>query len=283
MIGVIAHVEKAGAAEALGSVIAALRSRQVPFLVETKTALLAGLPTGLETPTLAEKCDLLLVLGGDGTILRVIHHITEKIPPIFGLNIGSLGFLTCLGAKEIDAATDCIVAKNYVLSPRCLLRTTLIKNEERCHFDALNEVVVSRGERSQLVKVRVLIDQVVLTDYYADGLIVATPTGSTAYSLSSGGPILMPDSGSLVVTPICPHVLTNRSVVVGDNSVIELQPKDAHQEVFLTVDGHATRRICGGERLEIRKSSRVLPLAMLPGQSFSEVLRQKLKWSGSNI
>ncbi len=284
-IGLIAHVEKPGAPAALALAVAALRSRNARFLAETKTAhLVGGIEDGGDTATLAKKCDLFLVLGGDGTILRVLHHLEETIPPIFGVNIGSLGFLTCLGPEETDAAVASILAGNFLLSHRKLLLATLFKeNGETSRFEALNDVVVSRGEHSQLVKVRVFTDGVPLTDYHADGLIVATPTGSTAYSLSAGGPILVPESRSLVITPICPHVLTNRSVVLGDHSTIEMEPADSTRKLFLTVDGNLCAEIAGNSRLEIRSSQRSLPLAMLPGRSFSEILRQKLKWSGSNI
>lgn len=283
MIGLIAHVEKAGAGKLIRSVVECLQANGAAFILEKETAALAGEEGGLSVLEVAGASEVLVVMGGDGTILRVVHQLEKEIPPIFGINTGSLGFLTCLGAAEVEEALDSILKRNFVLSQRRLLRATLRHEGETCEFEGLNEVLVSRGERSQLVKLRVLIDGEVLTDYYADGLIVATPTGSTAYSLSSGGPILMPQSGSLVITPICPHVLTNRSVVVSDDSLIELEPTEKEQEVFVAVDGQVSRKVDPGDRVEIRKSTRTLPLAMLPGRSFSEVLRQKLKWSGSNI
>jgi NAD+ kinase len=194
-----------------------------------------------------------------------------------------LGFLTCLGSEEIPRAVETIRRGQYELSPRRLLAATVWHKGKAHLFTALNDVVMSRGERSQLVKIRVLIDGEPLTNYFADGLIVATPTGSTAYSLSSGGPILLPESRTLVVTPICPHVLTNRSVVVGDHSVISLEPSAPAQEIFVTVDGRDIRKISSQDRLEIRLSDRVLPLARPAERSFSEILRLKLKWTGSNI
>lgn len=284
IIGLVAHVEKPGAPKAVSLIVESLRSQGANFLAESKTALFANLPDGGDIPTLASRCDIFLVLGGDGTILRVLHHLKEKIPPIFGLNIGSLGFLTCLGPEDAPKAVASILAGDYHLSYRNLLLATLFeKNGKTTSFEALNDVVVSRGEHSQLVKVRVSTCGETLTDYHADGLIVASPTGSTAYSLSAGGPILMPESRSFVITPICPHVLTNRSVVLGDHSIIEMESVDSARQLFLTVDGNACAQITGNDRLQISTSSRSLPLAMLPGRSFSEILRQKLKWSGSNI
>ncbi len=283
MIGLVAHVGKTGAELVVRSAVSALQSRNAEFLMEKRTAELVGMNSSLLVEEVAEKCELLVVMGGDGTILRVVHQLKGKIPPLFGINLGTLGFLTCLGSSEVEEAMDSILADKFVLSHRCLLRSTLHQNGGIFHFEGLNEVVLSRGERSQLVKLRVLIDGVILTEYYADGLIVATPTGSTAYSLSSGGPILMPESGSFVITPICPHVLTNRSVVVSDSSSILIEPSGEGQDIFLTVDGQEVHRIADDDRVEIGKSSRFLPLAMLPERSFSEVLRQKLKWTGSNI
>ena len=264
MIGLIAHTEKSGAADLVRAVVAEFARRQANVMLEAETARLADLPGDASEAELAARCELLLVLGGDGSILRILHRLKGNSPAIFGINIGSLGFLTCLGAGEYREAVDSILAGNYVLSQRTLLEVTHGDKE----FLALNDVVISRGERSRLVKTRVRIDGQELTDYNADGLIISTPTGSTAYSLSSGGPILMPESGAFVVTPICPHVLTNRSVVVSDESTIEVELLVEGQEVFATVDGQAFFEIQVGERLVLKKSIRQLALAMLPGRSF---------------
>jgi NAD+ kinase len=150
-------------------------------------------------------------------------------------------------------------------------------------FFALNDVVVSRGERSQLVQIRVGLGDLPLTDYNADGLIVSTPTGSTAYSISAGGPILMPDCGCFVITPICPHVLSIRSVVMSDASVVKMQVAKPGQTVTVSVDSQSCGQLGLGDLLVLKKSPRVLPLAMLPERPFTEVIRQKLKWTGSNI
>ncbi len=147
----------------------------------------------------------------------------------------------------------------------------------------LNDVVLSRGEVSRLIRLKASVNGEPLTEFNADGLIVATPTGSTAYSLSAGGPILAPESGAFVITPICPHVLTNRSIIVGEDAVIAIEVTEHDYPVFLTVDGREPVRMEMGATVEIRKSARVLPLAAMPGVSFFGVVRQKLKWSGSNI
>ncbi len=282
-LGIITHINKPGATPALRKLLSCLRKSRLPFLLESKTARLIGKEDGLPIARLGERCDLLVAMGGDGTILRVVHQLKKNLPPVFGINLGSLGFLTCLGSEEIPHAVETIRLGNYELSERRLLSATVWHKGRPFSFEALNDVVMSRGERSQLVKIRVLIDGEPLTNYFADGLIISTPTGSTAYSLSSGGPILLPESRTLVVTPICPHVLTNRSVVVGDHSHISLEPSAPGQEIFVTVDGRDIRKISSTDRLEIRLSERTLPLARPSDRPFSEILRLKLKWSGSNV
>jgi len=283
MIGLVAHSQKPAAACVVRAMADGLERLGIPFVLEDATAPLAGRSSGPDLPQMAGMCSLLVVMGGDGTILRVVHKLGETLPPIFGINIGSLGFLTCLGPTEIALALESIRNRDYILSPRPLLETSLYpaRGEART-YHGLNETLVGRGERSELVKIRVRVGGVPLTVYHADGLVVATPTGSTAYSLSAGGPILMPDSGGFVVTPICPHVLTNRSVVVSDQSDVEVEVAEAGP-VVVTIDGQESSPMEVGDTLRIRKSARCLPLAMLPGRSFSEVLRQKLKWTGSNI
>lgn len=284
MIGLLAHSQKSSAATVVRAMISELTRYQIPFLLECNTAALAGMSSDLNERAIAGQCELLVVMGGDGTILRVVHKLGDIIPPIFGINIGSLGFLTCLGPNEIERAVASIRSRDYILSHRSLLDASIcLASGEVRSLHGLNDAVVSRGERSKLVKMRVCIGGVPLTDYNADGLVVATPTGSTAYSLAAGGPILMPDSGAFVITPICPHVLTNRSVVVSDTSVIEVQVVDPNHVVFVTVDGQESCAMGIGDCLRLSKSTRELPLAMLPERSFSEVLRQKLKWTGSNV
>ena len=284
MIGLIAHSKKEEAHAAVCGMIDELTKRQIDFQLEAETASLAGVESNLDESSLARNSELLVVMGGDGTILRVVHGLGPNIRPILGVNIGSLGFLTCAGLSEIPRAVESIVRRDFILSHRNLLVAEITASTgERERFYGLNDVVISRGERSQLVKIQVQIDGAELTHYNADGLIIATPTGSTAYSLAAGGPILMPDSGGFVITPICPHVLTNRSTVVSDRSRIEVHPTVPDQKVFVTVDGRSLRAMQVGDVLRVAKSNRKLPLVMLPERSFPEVLRQKLKWSGSNV
>ncbi len=283
MIGIIAHSNKADAGAVLKSVVLALEKRRAKFRLEAETAALIGRSSQLDEKALAAQSTILIVLGGDGTILRVVHRLGSDIRPIFGINIGSLGFLTCVGPSEIARAVESLVKKDYILSARNLMLVELSGSSPRKRFYAVNDVVIGRGQLSALIKVEVSIDDAVLTEYNADGLIVATPTGSTAYSLSAGGPILMPSCGAFVITPICPHVLTNRSVVTSDRAVIKASFVQRDKEAFITVDGQQSVALAEGDQLKIVKSSRQLHLAMLPERQFPKVLRQKLKWSGSNV
>lgn len=285
LIGLLAYVGKPGARKLVEAVLAEFERYQLPYLLENETAVLLERHDGLEIPELLEKSEMLMVLGGDGSILRALrktHGATLK--PLLGINFGSLGFLTCVSAGGYGRAIQSLVEETYVISPRSLLAVAVERNgQEVLCKRALNDVVVSRGGSSKLVKVSVCIDNEVLTEYNADGLIVATPTGSTAYSLAAGGPIIMPQSDVFVITPISPHVLTNRSVIVADSSVISVKPTQSDQALSLSVDGDDLFTVEVGDTLLITKSAATLPLVMLPELSFSEVLRQKLKWSGSNV
>ena len=283
-IGLIAHTGKTGVAELTRTLAKELERAGLTVLLETNTAALAKLPAGRASAELGRDADLLVVLGGDGTILHLVGQLGDNIKPVFGINIGALGFLTCANSNASAEAVECIAKGEMVFSERTLLDVAVqIPDGKPASMTGLNDVVFSRGEVSRLVRLQTSVNGEVLTEFNADGLIVATPTGSTAYSLSAGGPILAPESGAFVITPICPHVLTNRSIIVDEDAVIEVEVTEREYPVFLTVDGREPLRIDTGTRVKIKKSSRVLPLASLPGVSFFGVVRQKLKWSGSNI
>ena len=283
-IGLIAHTGKPGVAELTRTLSQEFERAGMPLLLEANTAALAGLTSARTIADLGREADLLVVLGGDGTILQLVGQLGDDIKPVFGINMGALGFLTCANSNAFAEAVQCIAAGQIVFSERTLLEVAL-KNPDgqRGTETGLNDVVFSRGEVSRLIRLKTRVNGEALTEFNADGLIVATPTGSTAYSLSAGGPILAPDSGAFVITPICPHVLTNRSIIVGENAVIEIEVSEREYPVFLTVDGRKPLRLETGTTVEIKKSGRVLPLASMPGVSFFGVVRQKLKWSGSNI
>ena len=282
--GLIANEQKAGARELTAQLTREFARHGRNVILDEATAKLTGGNSGGTARELAAQCDLVIVLGGDGTILRVLHEMGERFCPVFGINIGSLGFLTSAGSHDWLEAVECLVSGSYRLSERTLLEVAVWRGglQEQRQF-ALNDAVVSRGELSRLIRIDVKIDGATLSEYNADGLIVSTSTGSTAYSLSAGGPVLTPNSGVFVITPICPHVLTMRPVIVSNDSVIEITAAQEESGVFLTVDGQNANAIQPDQTIRICKAQQRVPIAMLPGTSFFEVLRQKLKWSGSAI
>ncbi len=285
VIGLLAHTGKAGAADLIRSIRAEFARVQIPVLVEKATAQLVGEASDYSIADLGREADLIVVLGGDGTILNAVGNLGDDIKPIFGINIGSLGFLTCAASAAYVEAVEGIASGKIEFSARALLDVHMdpVGPEKRQILRCLNDAVFSRGEISRLIRLAVRVNGETLTEFNADGLIIATPTGSTAYSLSAGGPILAPESGSLVITPICPHTLTNRSIIVADSAVVEIEATERDYPVYLTVDGRKPVHIESGSTVTVRKAAKSLPLAALPGVSFFSVVRQKLKWRGSNV
>ena len=283
-IGLIANDSKPQARDVVQSLVREFSGCGVQLHLDHRAGRLIGAENGLTEPELADTCEMLIVLGGDGTILQVLHALGNKLCPLLGINLGTLGFLTTVSAAEHLSAVKAIIARKYTLSERALLKVD-VHREGRVSSSriALNDAVVSRGKLSRLIRLAVRIGPDSLTEYNADGLIVATPTGSTAYSLSAGGPILTPDSDVFVLNPICPHVLTNRAVIVSDHSTIEITPADLESSIYLTLDGQTAQHIQPGESIRISKAPHRLPLASLEGVSYFEVLRQKLKWSGTAV
>jgi NAD+ kinase len=283
-IGLIAHTGKPGVAELIDAVVREFSRVSIEVVIEKETAALAGQRSDRTVAQVAAEADLLVVLGGDGTILNVADQLGDVIKPIFGINVGSLGFLTCSTSAHYRDAVDCIAKGGITFSERTLLDVRIKAGaKERAAMIGLNDAVLSRGKLSRLVRLRTRVNGEPLTDFNADGLIVATPTGSTAYSLSAGGPIMAPESGVFVITPICPHVLTNRSIIVTEDSLIEVEPTEPDYPVYLSVDGRDPMHVEVGSLVAIRKAKRTLPLAVMPDVSFFSVVRQKLKWSGSNV
>jgi NAD+ kinase len=283
-IGLIAHTGKPGVGELIKSLTAEFTRFSMSVLLEKETAAVSGQRSDTTIAELGGKADLLVVVGGDGTILNVTGELGEASPPIFGINVGSLGFLTCASSSTFREAVECIAKGQMTFSNRALLEVVLRDSKEKHDpMIALNDAVFSGGELSRLIRLRTRVNGEALTEFNADGLIIATPTGSTAYSLSAGGPILEPESGVFVITPICPHVLTNRSIIVSEKSVIEVEASEPDYPVYLTVDGREPLRIAKDATVQIRKAKKTLQLAAMPDMSFFSVVRQKLKWSGSNV
>ena len=283
-IGLIAHTEKAGVAKLARDVIREFKQRSLEVIVENETAKIAKQKAGGSIVQIAQRSDLIVVLGGDGTILNVVAMAVKNLKPIFGINVGSLGFLTCVNSSAYREAVEAIVSGRISYSKRALLSVELRTNKRVLStVHALNDAVVSRGDLSRLIRLNARVNGEALTEFNADGLSIATPTGSTAYSLSAGGPIVSPESGVFVITPICPHVLTNRSVIVSDSSVIEISPGSTEYPTFLSVDGRQPVRLPPKAQIAIRRAKVMLQLGFLPDVSFFSVLRHKLKWTGSNV
>ena len=285
VIGLVAHPQKKGAAALALALREQFARHDVSIKLDLATAALIGeANAGRSVADLGAQCDLILVLGGDGTILSTVRALGENLRPIFGINLGTLGFLTCLGPADYRQAVQSIVFDQYLLSQRALLNVEVYRGGERIEQHVgLNDAVISRGALSRLIRLETHVNGALLTEYNADGLIVATPTGSTAYSLSAGGPLLTPDSGVFAITPICPHTLTNRSVIIGDGSQIEVRLGGQQDEIYLTVDGQQAIAMKALDAVRIRRADRNLPLAMMPDLPFFELARRKLKWSGNSL
>lgn len=281
-VGIIANPHKTGARAALKRLGDVLRTGGIEGVYEKATAELIGEPNGLSGLELAESADVIAVLGGDGTMLNAMARLGGTTKPIAGINIGTLGFLTSCTDDEIESFVEALKKGDYATSRRTLLSAKVIREgQEPREFIALNEAVLARGQTGRLVSLMASVNGELLNHYRADGLIVATPTGSTAYSLSAGGPLISPAAGVFVITPICPHTLSQRSLIVDDEALIVLSPDDDSEGPMLfTVDGRDCVEIGESDRIEVRKAAHELNLLRLEDRSFYTALRQKLNWRG---
>ena len=246
---------------------------------ETAEALSDGSTGGLSRNLLAAQSDLLVVLGGDGTLLAAAREAAPRGIPILPINLGSLGFLTSFTLEELYPALEETLAGKAETSERVMLTASLLRKRQAIESKSvLNEIVVNKGALARMIEVELYIDEEFVCRYRADGLIVATPTGSTAYSLSAGGPIVHPDVESLIVTPICPHTLTDRPVVIGDGSKIEMRLRGDAESVYLTLDGQKGILMQSEDRVGIARAKERLKLIQPHRKSYYEILRSKLKW-----
>jgi NAD+ kinase len=227
---------------------------------------------------LARIVDVVAVFGGDGTLLYAARLVAASGVPILGVNLGSLGFLTEVKVEEMQLAFSRLLAGDYELEPRMLLEVEIIRrqNREAC-FLALNDAVINKGALARIIELEVTASSDLVMLIRADGLIISTPTGSTAYSLSAGGPILYPSLEAFIITPICPHTLTNRPVVVPDGVVLGVKLRHG-ADVMLTVDGQIGVPLQANDELRISKATPVVRLVQATGNTFFRLLREKLKW-----
>jgi len=290
-IGVIARPDLAEAAPALRELVQWLQRRGVKVVLEEKTAVLAdgsagGSWTLAPGRDVAAQADAVVVLGGDGTLLGASRLMaTDRPVPILGVNFGSLGFLTEITLAELYPTLESVLEGRYRYEERRMLRGCVRREGQPDVIDdALNDVVVTKATLSRIIELDVSVDGLFVSTFRADGLIVSSPTGSTAYNLAAGGPILHPTLPAIVLTPICPHMLTNRPLVVSDGSAIEVRlrsPQDG--EVHLTFDGQRGFPMGRQDSVQVTRSPRTLRLVTAAGRDYFAVLRTKLKWGESTV
>ena len=235
-----------------------------------------------EKTSIPDTVDWVAVLGGDGTLLGAARKVGRFGLPILGINLGGLGFLTEIPVKRLYKDLEKLIAGEIYIENRLMLQTTILRDKEKkCQFIALNDVVINKAALARIIDLKVFIDGRFLTIFRADGLIISSPTGSTGYNLSAGGPILNPNLDALVLTPICPFTLTHRPIILPDTSMIEIRMKYA-EEVTITFDGQVGFDLMDTDRVMICKSEEKLKLIKFPNQDYFDILREKLKWGESS-
>jgi NAD+ kinase len=230
---------------------------------------------------IAQDCDMLVALGGDGTMLATARLVAGRGTPVLGVNLGTLGYLTEFAIEDAIPALELIVRGEYEIDRRMMLDWQIVRDSDPVgRGSALNDVVVNKSALARIIDIDCSVGQHYVTTYRADGLIVATPTGSTAYNLSAGGPIIAPGTEAMTICPICPHTLTNRPLVLPYYSEICLQLKTREQEVMLTADGQTGMPLMAGDRVFIRRGDKTFNTVVAKDRDYFEILRTKLKWSG---
>jgi len=233
----------------------------------------------VEQENLASEVDLMLVLGGDGTMIATARLMSNREVPVLGVNFGGLGYLAEFRIEELYTALESILAGNYRLDHRVMLDVELLRGTERVSRNqVLNDVVINKSALARIIEIETYLSQQFVNSFRADGLIVSTPTGSTAYNLSAGGPVIYPSMNAVVITPICPFTLSNRPIVVPDDAVIELCLKTDKEEVALTLDGQVGFPLEVEDRVVIRKSETTFRLVQPMNRNYFDVLRDKLRW-----
>ncbi|HXD33458.1 MAG TPA: NAD(+)/NADH kinase [Pyrinomonadaceae bacterium] len=233
----------------------------------------------VETEKIPEVVDLMLVLGGDGTMIATARMLGDREVPVLGVNYGGLGYLAEFRIEELYVALESILAESYVVQKRVMLAIELMRGEEQITSSrVLNDVVINKTALARIIEIETYLNQQFVNSFRADGLIVSTPTGSTAYNLSAGGPVIYPSMNAIVITPICPFTLSNRPIVVPDESVIELKLITQNEDVALTLDGQVGFSLRPEDRVVIRKSKTAFNLVQPMNRNYFEVLRDKLRW-----
>jgi NAD+ kinase len=279
-VGLVAKPNSDAAAAVVPKLIEWLQARKITVRCDENTAAYAN-ACGPSLPRyeLPEGCDLVIVLGGDGTLLSAARAIGKREIPLFPVNLGGLGFLTAISIDELYPELERAFRGEHRIAKRRLLNTEVVRNSEViASYEALNDAVLTKASLARMIDLDAYVDQQFVCAYKADGLIVSTPTGSTAYSLSAGGPIIFPSVPAICLTPICPHMLTNRPVLVPETSIIRVLSRGPDDTVYLTIDGQVGTPVNEGDTIVCRSSEYYLRLVRPPRMMFFDVLRQKLNW-----
>lgn len=256
-----------------------LRERGINMRYDKETAEYAGTGGAIARDDIPQGADLVIVLGGDGTLLSAARAIGGREVPLFPVNLGGLGFLTAITVDSFFPDLERAFRGEQRIGKRKLLHCQLVREGDVVgEYEALNDVVITKSAIARMIDLDAHVDQMFVCRYKADGLILATPTGSTAYSLSAGGPIIFPSVGCICLTPICPHMLTNRPVIVPDSSVVRIICQAEGGSAFLTIDGQIGEPVHKDDQVICRSSQHTLMLVRPPNMLFFDVLRQKLKW-----
>ena len=281
-VGIIANIAKEKSPEYTAALREWMLKRGLEVYLEEGIAAKIGCLPGVEKEKLWALVDLLVVFGGDGTILRTARLASKRDVPIVGINLGGFGYLTEVNLSEMFAALELILAGNFQIEKRMMLDVEIQGGEEPFREGTvLNDVVINRGNLSRIVELETTVDGRYLTTFKADGLIIATPTGSTAYSLAAGGPIIFPELKLILINPICPHTLTNRPVILPESAVIRVSLCTLEQGATVTLDGQVSFTVKFGDIVTIRKSRYITTLVSSPHRGYLEILRTKLGWGGS--
>ena len=280
-VGIISKPRMENAAELINGILHWLAERHVAVRLDEESAKYVGRADGIARDEVPNGTQLVMVLGGDGTLLSAARAIGGRDIPLFAVNLGGLGFLTAITVNEIYPQLEKALRGDFRVGRRRMLRSELWREGQIVStHDALNDVVLTKAEIARMIDLEVHADGRFVCVYKADGLIVSTPTGSTAYSLSAGGPIMYPSVAALCITPICPHALTNRPVLVPDERVIEVVNRSDDSTTYLTIDGQVGELLKKGDRVVCRRSQNSISLIRPPDKMFFDVLREKLKWGG---
>lgn len=284
-VGIIANSGKTFSAPIIQKAVRLVEKSGREVFSDTATAELARLivPSFPHPGALTRQVDVILVFGGDGTMLRVAREINGAKTPLLGINLGALGFLTDVRSADLPNALDQLWSGGFSIQSRALLEASGQARDRFIQSTALNDIVISRTIVSRLIELEVAVDGEMLTRYRCDGLIVSSPTGSTAYSLAAGGAVVAPTAEVFTITPICPHTLSNRSVIVSLRSRITVKVISEKPEVILSADGQNESQLTAGDIITVRRSRHSVRLIHLKGSSFFQTLRHKLHWSGTNI